>query len=46
MEDYEPVATPMQTSCKLNTDDSKSTDQSNTGQWLVSYYMWQHLDQM
>jgi hypothetical protein len=33
MEDCKPVTTPMQTSCKFNKDDdSKSTDQSNTGQ--------------
>jgi hypothetical protein len=40
MEDYKPVTTPMQTSCNFNKDDdSKSTDQSNTGQRLVAYYM-------
>jgi hypothetical protein len=33
MEDCKPITTPMQTSCKLSKDDdSKSTDQSNTGQ--------------
>jgi hypothetical protein len=33
MEDCKTVTTPMQTSCKFNKDDdSKSIDQSNTGQ--------------